>query len=59
MAAKFLMIKSEYHVKTNMKQEMREMVFNLIPRSEVVHGPTGAHILLISYWKVILKKEKK
>lgn len=49
MVAKFLMIKSEYDVKTNMKQEMREMGFNLIPRSEVTHYPTGAHILLINY----------
>lgn len=45
----------KYHVLTNVEQEMRVMS-DLIPRSEVMHCLTGAHILLISFGEIRRKK---
>lgn len=36
-------------MQTNVEQEVRVRMSNLIPRSEVTQGPTGAHILLINF----------
>lgn len=53
MIAEFLVIRGEYHVQTHVEQEVRVMISNLIPRSEVMQYPTGAHILLIRVGEII------